>query len=99
MELRKTGLLIAKGLLILLALDFLFGLALDHFHSRMRGGERARAYYALNESTAEVYVFGSSRALYHYNPLILQDSLNMTVYNAGRSAQTILYHLPVLKMI
>ncbi len=98
-ELKKFLKFALIALLLVWGVDFLAGSGLDYLHSRMKGGERARAYYAINKSKADVYIFGSSRALYHYNPQILKDSLGMSVYNAGRSAQTVLYHLPVLKMI
>jgi hypothetical protein len=99
LELKKFLKFIAIAVLLVWIVDFLAGSGLSYLHGRMNGGERARAYYAVNKSKADVYIFGSSRALYHYNPQILQDSLGMSVYNAGRSAQTVLYHLPVLKMI
>ena len=98
-ELKKFFIFLLKGIAIILILDFIIGSGLSFLHSKMKGGERARAYYAINKSKADVYVFGSSRALYHYHTLILQDSLHLSVYNAGRSAQTMLYHLPVFKMI
>lgn len=95
----KFGLFIAKTAVAVFLLDFAIGKTLEVLHGRIKDGERGRAHYAINESAADVYVLGSSRALYHYNPLVLQDSLGLSVYNAGRSAQTMLYHLPVFKMI
>jgi hypothetical protein len=44
-------------------------------------------------------IFGSSRALYHYHSGVIGDSLHTSVYNAGRSNQTILYDLALLKAI
>jgi hypothetical protein len=90
---------IVKAFVVVLAVDFLLGAGLEVLHGHMKGGERARAHYAIRQSQSDAYIFGSSRALYHYNPQILEDSLHLTFYNAGRPAQTVLYHLPVLKMI
>ena len=39
---------------------------------------------------ADVFICGSSRALNHFDPSILQDSLGMSVYNLGMSGQTLL---------
>jgi len=44
-------------------------------------------------------VFGSSRAIHHYEPTVLEDSLKLTTYNAGRDGQGILYCYAVLKSI
>lgn len=87
------------AVVLLLVIDWGLGSILRYFEKNMRGGERARTYYAVNRAQADVFVFGSSRALYHYNPEVMNKVLNMKVYNAGRSAQTVLYHLPVLRMI
>jgi hypothetical protein len=99
MELRKLLTFLVAGIVIVLALDFMIGSGMDWLYGRMKGGERARADYAIRKSNADVYVMGSSRALHHYVPSILADSLKETVYNAGRPAQTMLYHLTVLKLI
>jgi hypothetical protein len=95
----KLFVFLLKAAVFIAVIDYSLGALFESLHKRMKGGERARAYYAIEESKADIYVFGSSRALYHYDPKILQDSLGVSVYNAGRSAQTVLYHLPVLKMI
>jgi hypothetical protein len=98
-ELRNFFFFIASGIALVVVIDMGLGACLEFLHGRMKGGERARAHYAINKSAADVYIFGSSRALHHYDPSILQDSLRLSVYNAGRPAQTMLYHLPVFKMI
>lgn len=99
MELRKFFIFLLGGVTIVLTLDFLIGSGMEWLYGKMRSGERARADYAIRKSNADVYVMGSSRALHHYVPAILADSLESTVYNAGRPAQTMLYHLTVLKLI
>ena len=47
----------------------------------------------------DILIFGSSRAMYHYNPEIIADSLMMTCYNVGYGGQGILYHNAVLDVI
>lgn len=90
---------LAVGCVLVFLLDQLLGETLRYLERNMRGGERARTYNAVHRANADVFVFGSSRALYHYSPAVMRDELDMEVYNAGRSAQTVLYHLPLLKMI
>lgn len=98
-EIRKLLLFLVPAALILLATDITIGLTLEKLYDRMRTGEKARANFAIKKASPDVFIFGSSRALYHYNPKVLEDSLKLTVYNAGRSNQSVLYHLAILRSI
>lgn len=98
-EFKKLLKFIAITAATVFILDFMIGSLLEYLYNRMEAGERARAHFATQKSEADLFIFGSSRALYHYDPSILKDSLHVEAYNAGRSAQTVLYHLPVFKMI
>jgi len=98
-ELKRCARFVVAAAVILFLVDAILGWCLRYLERNMRGGERARTYYAAYRADADVFVFGSSRALYHYNPGVMTEVLGMTVYNAGRSAQTVLYHTPLLKMI
>jgi hypothetical protein len=99
MEIKKlaTFLIVAVG--ILFVADRGLGLLLGRLYNRMTVGEKARANYVIRQDTSQVIVFGSSRALYHYHSGVIADSLHASVYNAGRSNQTILYDLALLKAI
>jgi hypothetical protein len=55
-----------------------------------KGGETARDNYIADSTEADVVIMGSSRALHHYNPSIIEDSINMTCYNCGNDANGIL---------
>ena len=61
--------------------------------------EYSRMNYSISKTEADCIVLGSSHASHHYNPDILQDSLNMTVYNAGRGGHGITYSLALFKAI
>jgi hypothetical protein len=98
-ETRKLLIFSLQAIVILLVLDFALGKTLSHLYNRMKVGEKARANYFIKKDTSNVIVFGSSRALYHYHSGIVGDSLKLSVYNAGRSNQTILYHTALLKCI
>jgi len=98
-DLKRLLIFLLLGGALVLTIDFGLGAFLGVMYGKMKGGERARAHYAIRQSHAKVYVFGSSRAAFHYDPRVLEDSLKLPAYNAGRPAQTVLYHLPVLRMI
>lgn len=98
-DVKRLAIFSIKAILIVLLTDFVVGQSLASLYDKMAVGEKARANYFLKKDTSSVIVFGSSRALYHYHSGIMADSLNMTVYNAGRSNQGILYDLAALKYI
>ncbi|RAW01293.1 hypothetical protein [Pseudochryseolinea flava] len=84
---------------ILLLIDFSLGKVMGTLYNRMNVGEKARANYFIRRDTSSVVIFGSSRALYHYHSKVIADSLGLSVYNAGRSNQSIIYHLALLQGI
>lgn len=53
----------------------------------------------MEKQTADVLILGSSRAMHHYDPDIIEDSLSMSCFNAGVDGQGILYHNAVLEVI
>lgn len=98
-EAKKFFRFIIQGIVILLVVDFTLGKTLSYLHERITTGEKARANYFIKKDTSDVIIFGSSRAVLHYHSGIISDSLHMSVYNAGRFNQTILYHTALLKCI
>ena len=54
--------------------------------------EIACTNYCMTEATADVVIIGSSRANHHYVSSLIADSLNMTVYNAGRDGMDFIYN-------
>jgi hypothetical protein len=87
------------GILVILALDFLVGSALNYFYFNQSSGFQYRTTYALEETNAEVLVFGSSRANHHYDPEVFQNSLKKPFYNTGRDGQFIFYQTALLEGI
>ena len=53
---------------------------------KVKTGTRGRINHVINNSTDDVLIMGSSRALHHYNSRILEDSLGLSVYNMGVDA-------------
>jgi hypothetical protein len=77
-------------IIIVIALDFSAGKVLDYIANNAKGGDVARINYINNKSKEDILIMGSSRAKHHYNPLILEDSLKMSVYNCGMDANGVL---------
>lgn len=50
-------------------------------------GQEGKIHSIMTTESPEILILGSSRAAHHYIPSILQDSLNLTAYNAGISGE------------
>ncbi|MBP5508417.1 MAG: hypothetical protein J6Y23_11355 [Prevotella sp.] len=79
--------------------DFIVGHALGYITETIKTGGQGRDNYICNECKDAILVFGSSRALHHYDVPILSDSLGMTGYNCGADGCGILSSYARLKMI
>jgi len=77
-------------LAIMFVLDRGFGLAMKFLQDHAKGGDIAHHNYILHESKEDILIFGSSRALHHYNPQIIKEALNMSCYNCGQSGNGII---------
>lgn len=62
-------------------------------------GDTARNEYIANKVTAPVLIFGSSRAIHHYDPRIFKDSLEVDCYNCGQDGMGIVLFYGRYKMI
>lgn len=76
---------------VIAVIDIIFGMFCGYLNSHAKGGDTYNHYYIANEMKDSVLIFGSSRAIHHYNPQILEDSLHTTVYNCGLDGNGILY--------
>jgi hypothetical protein len=86
-------------ILIVTLSDFIIGNLLRHYYFKQIAGEGYRTTYAMDSTTADILVFGSSRANHHYVPKIFEDGLKMTFYNTGRDGNFLLYNYAVFKAI
>ncbi len=93
--------LILKRFAILLVaiflLDWGIGAVLKHFFFTKKNGADYRTNNVINTVKADVLIFGSSKAVYHYDTKIIGDSLHLSVYNAGRDLSYIYYHYALLE--
>lgn len=85
--------------LLLIILDFSIGHVLEWMFFNQKKGIFYRATFGLENSTADVLIFGSSSANHHFVPEIISEGLKMTVYNQGRDSMEILYDYAMLKGI
>lgn len=80
-------------------IDILFGQMCQYMNDHSKGGGVKSRYYICKESREDVLIFGSSRAKHHYVPEIIEDSLDLTCYNAGEDGNGIILCYGFLKMI
>lgn len=76
-------------LLLLVLIDRGVGCMLSYMSDHARGGYIGHHKYIVNDSRDDVLVFGSSRAIHHYNTPMMQDSLGLTCYNCGQDGEGI----------
>lgn len=88
---------LAGFFVIVFVLDFSIGNFLSFFYFRQESGLQYRTTYSLEKTTADVLVFGSSRANHHYHPEVFEKGLNSSYYNVGRDGNFIFYHSAILK--
>lgn len=86
-------------LCVVFVCDFLVGIFLDYMTNKVEIGEQGRENYISNKCKDDILVFGSSRALHHYDMPILSDSLGMSGYNCGFDGCGILTSYAHLKMV
>ncbi|MEO5893943.1 MAG: hypothetical protein ABIQ31_27040 [Ferruginibacter sp.] len=86
-------------LLIVFVLDFSIGKILRYYYFKQETGRQYRATYAIDKTTADVLIFGSSRAYHHYVPDIIETNLKQSCYNTGSPGQYLLYNYATLRAI
>ncbi|WP_017259310.1 hypothetical protein [Pedobacter arcticus] len=84
---------------IIFAVDWVLGLALEKLYFSLKKGQFAQNTYALDEASPDILVFGSSRAQHHYSSKILSENLGYSIYNAGRDGQFLPYYCAVQAVI
>lgn len=85
---------------LIVLIDFVAGHLLQHYYFKIKSGPQYRTTFAIEKTTSDIIIFGSSRAMDHYNPFVFEDRFKLSYYNAGRDGEnTIFYHYAVLKGI
>lgn len=77
-------------LAVIVAMDYGLGSVLGYMNLHAKIGDNGRNRVINQEMTADIVILGSSRALHHYVPSIIEDSLGVTCYNAGTDGQGVI---------
>lgn len=85
--------------IIVAILDFCTGVILRYYYFRQESGLQFRSTYAIEKTTADILIFGSSRANHHYHPDVFSRRSGMSYYNAGRDGNFMFYHYAVLQAV
>lgn len=90
-----------KYIFLTLAITIFLDLVIGKLHESLYFSDKSRKtdrlIHSILETKEEILIFGSSRALHHYNPYIFEEKLAMTCYNVGAGGQNIFYHLALLE--
>lgn len=70
--------------LLTIIVDVIAGKTFSYLVDHAKGGDNGRNNFICNEVNQAVLIMGSSRAVHHYNPVIISDSLGLTCYNCGQ---------------
>ncbi len=86
-------------LALVVVADLLGGMFFRYWYGRIDAGAIGKEQYIGLQANEDLLIFGSSRAEFHYDPRILQDTLGMTCYNCGASGYGIILAYARLKMV
>lgn len=99
MDMKKCITKIAVFFLIIVSIDIVFGYAMDYLFKNAKSGATVKNSYIASGTNEDILIFGSSRAVHHYMPDIIEDSLSMSCFNCGYDGQGILLLNGYLQMI
>lgn len=86
-------------ILFLFVLDRTSGALMKYLFFSQQSGKYYRMSYAINETKADIVIFGSSRAHTQYIPSIISKKLNLSCYNAGVKGEGILFASAIQDMM
>lgn len=78
-------------LVILFFVDRLTGHLFKYMQYHSKGGDTGRMIYIADSMNEDILIFGSSRAIHHYVPKVIEDSLQLSCYNCGRDGNGIIF--------
>lgn len=96
---RFVWLRVVAFLILLVAMDLLFGNILRKAYFSQKYGVLSRITYAIEGTHAEGLIMGSSRASHHFVTDSLTSINKMPFYNSGKDGQSIFYHYAILKCV
>ncbi len=76
-------------IVVIVVVDKMFGVVMSNVLERTEKGDWGRNNFIFNEAQSDVIILGSSRAIHHYNPQIITDSLGLSCCNCGEDGMGI----------
>lgn len=88
-------------LFFVIIIDVIIGIVGDKTFKNLpdNQSEYSCVNYAISKTKADCIILGSSHARHHYNPEVFSDTLQMSVYNAGRGGHGITYSLALFRAL
>ena len=96
---KKLFVYIISVIVVLVLADWLFGFFADYQTKKGLKGDYIPVEYVMNHCNEDVLILGSSVVLNSVKPSTIEDSLNVSCYNAGANGQTIIYYYTMLNCI
>lgn len=84
---------------IIILIDFAAGFTFSKLVENAKGGDNWRNNNIAYHIKDNILIFGSSRAIHHYNPKIIEDSLGVSCYNCGQDGNGIVLSYARIKML
>ena len=85
--------------ILLVCCDVVLGNGFSYLVSHTKGGDTGLCNLINDEMDDELLIFGSSRAMHHYDPSVFEDSLGLSAFNCARDGNGIILMYGVYKMI
>lgn len=96
---KKFLLKVGLFFLALIIVDRALGMVFAYMGEHAKGGYVGHHVYVTDKANEDILIFGSSRAIHHYNPQIISDSLGMSCYNCGQDGNGIVLFYGLWQMI
>ena len=77
-------------LLLMFIVDRGVGMGMKYMQEHAKGGYIGHHNKIIYNSYEDILIFGSSRAIHHYDPQIFEDSLGLSCYNCGQDGNGII---------
>ena len=84
---------------LVVAGDRVVGTLMRRYYNNVPTGEVHRLQLIEREVRADVLVMGSSRALHHYVPGMIEQATGLSCYNCGLEAENIITHYALMRAI
>lgn len=86
-------------IIIVFIADRLLGAVLKKFYFKQQAGYDYLTTYAIDKTTADLLILGSSRAVNIFNTGMFETQMGLSCFNAGRYGEPVFYHYAVLKSV